>query len=110
MLCGAHTSLKLQSAIHSRQGALLCTWADTAHFCVCTFAAVRAVQGLEFIADNKEEQSRTLLGNVASINDELQGLVASLHTGAAMRWFINHRQVLFDAAPHVCAPATLDRT
>jgi hypothetical protein len=40
------------------------------------------LQGLEFIADNKEEQSRTLLGNVASVNDELQGNIASLHTGA----------------------------
>ena len=42
-----------------------------------------SVQGLEFIADNKEQQSGTLLANVASVNDELQGLVASLHTGVA---------------------------
>jgi hypothetical protein len=43
------------------------------------------LQGLEFIADNKEEQSRTLLGNVASVNEELQGLAASLHTGALLQ-------------------------
>lgn len=42
------------------------------------------LQGLEFIADNKEEQSRTLLGNVASVNEELQGISASLHTGAML--------------------------
>lgn len=39
------------------------------------------LQGLEFMADNKEEQSRTLQSNVASVNEELQGIVASLHTG-----------------------------
>lgn len=42
------------------------------------------MQSLEFIADNKEEQSRTLLGNVASVNEELQGISASLHTGALL--------------------------
>jgi hypothetical protein len=47
--------------------------------CLCC-----VLQGLEFIADNKEEQSRTLLGNVASVNDELQGIVASLHTGEVL--------------------------
>lgn len=39
------------------------------------------LQGLEFIADNKEEQCKTLLANVASVNEELQALMASLHTG-----------------------------
>jgi hypothetical protein len=45
------------------------------HWCV--------LQGLGFIADNKEEQSRTLMANVASVNEELEGIVASLHTGTA---------------------------
>ena len=38
-------------------------------------------QGKEFIADNKETQSQTLAANVANVNEELQGMIDSLHTG-----------------------------
>lgn len=51
----------------------------------CSHSCVGVFQGLEFIADNKEEQSRTLLANVAAVNDELQGIVSSLHTGNIVR-------------------------
>lgn len=50
----------------------------------CPHSCVGVFQGLEFIADNKEEQSKTLLANVAAVNDELQGIVSSLHTGRLM--------------------------
>jgi hypothetical protein len=65
------------------------------------------VQGLAFIADNKEEQSRTLMANVASVNEELEGIVASLHTGTCrlhqhMRWAF-HRTCAFSGfLLHMC--------
>jgi hypothetical protein len=43
---------------------------------------VPCAQGLEFIADNKEEQSKALHANVAAVNEELQALMASLTMGA----------------------------
>jgi hypothetical protein len=39
------------------------------------------LQGKEFIADNKEAQSTTLAANVASVNEELRGIIGSLHAG-----------------------------
>ncbi len=42
------------------------------------------LQGKEFIADHKEAQSATLGANVATVNEELQGIIASLHTGALL--------------------------
>lgn len=39
------------------------------------------LQGKEFIADNKESQSTTLAANVSSVNEELRGIIDSLHAG-----------------------------
>jgi hypothetical protein len=45
------------------------------------FVSLPCLQGKEFIADNKEAQSTTLAANMASVNEELRGIIDSLHTG-----------------------------
>lgn len=40
------------------------------------------LQGKEFIADNKEAQAQTLATSVSAVNEDLQGVIDSLHTGA----------------------------
>eukprot|EP00882_Tetradesmus_deserticola_P029870 GHRQ01033497.1.p1 GENE.GHRQ01033497.1~~GHRQ01033497.1.p1 ORF type:complete len:381 (+),score=198.64 GHRQ01033497.1:102-1244(+) len=42
---------------------------------------LQLTEGKEFIADNKESQSTTLTANVSSVNEELRGVIDSLHTG-----------------------------
>lgn len=56
----------------------------TSHQCLVN--CVPCMQGLEFIADNKEEQSRSLHANVSTVNDELQGIVSSLNAGVHACW------------------------
>jgi hypothetical protein len=46
-----------------------------------SYVRVTRLQGKEFIADNKEAQSTTLAANVSSVNEELRGIIDSLHTG-----------------------------
>eukprot|EP00879_Flechtneria_rotunda_P022627 GHRR01023894.1.p1 GENE.GHRR01023894.1~~GHRR01023894.1.p1 ORF type:complete len:968 (+),score=348.72 GHRR01023894.1:492-3395(+) len=41
---------------------------------------VQLTEGKEFIADHKEEELTTLNANVTALNEELQGIIASLHT------------------------------
>lgn len=53
--------------------------------CACAGAAL--AQGKEFIADHKEAQSTTLAANVASVNEELHGIIDSLHAGVVAAWW-----------------------